>query len=177
MSTLYLVLLLALTASATDCTSLKDMLKVHESYRNTYYIDSEGHPTICIGFRLDIKGAKELLDRLSSAGTYARIMNANSPDRSVSDNVCDRLFSTKRAEATKDAIAVFGHHCTCVDNVLIDMTYNLGRAGVSNFKKMKANLAAKNYTGAAGEMQNSKWCTQVKTRCTDDVAHMLKGCP
>jgi lysozyme len=57
-------------------------------------------------------------------------------------------------------------------NVIIDMAFNLGLAGLFKFEKMIKALENYNYELAAYEMENSKWCKQVKSRC-DNLKNMM----
>jgi GH24 family phage-related lysozyme (muramidase) len=52
-----------------------------------------------------------------------------------------------------------------VQGVIIEMTFQIGTSGMLKFKKMIANMKAKNWKGAADEMKDSLWYRQTKTRC------------
>ena len=49
-------------------------------------------------------------------------------------------------------------------NILFEMSYQLGVNGVLNFKKMLAALETRDYTLASLEMINSKWYIQTQNR-------------
>ena len=57
--------------------------------------------------------------------------------------------------------------------VLINMAFNLGLAGLLKFKNMIKALEKKDYTKASEEMLNSKWANQVKNRAKE-LAHAMK---
>lgn len=59
--------------------------------------------------------------------------------------------------------------------VIICMLHQLGARGVSNFRKMIAALARKDYEAAAGEMINSSWHKQTPERCERMAAVMRSG--
>lgn len=59
--------------------------------------------------------------------------------------------------------------------VLIDMCFNLGLAGLLQFKRMIAALAAGDYKRAADEMVDSAWYHQVGTRARRLVEMMRTG--
>ena len=59
--------------------------------------------------------------------------------------------------------------------VLIDMSFNLGKVRLRNFKKMWAALKVMNYDAAATEMLDSKWATQVGKRARDLAFYMRTG--
>lgn len=58
-------------------------------------------------------------------------------------------------------------------NVLIDMCFNLGIAGLLEFENMLAAVEAGDYDKAADEMLNSKWAGQVGKRA-DTLAEMMR---
>jgi GH24 family phage-related lysozyme (muramidase) len=60
-------------------------------------------------------------------------------------------------------------------SALIDMSFNMGCNGIKTFKNFKAALEIKNYTRAIEEMKDSKWCSQVGTRCTRDQICMKEA--
>ena len=44
-----------------------------------------------------------------------------------------------------------------MQHVLVNMCFQLGKRGLSNFKNMKAAIEDKNFTLAAVEMMDSRW--------------------
>ena len=52
-----------------------------------------------------------------------------------------------------------------VQGVVLEMCFQLGTTGMLKFKKMIANMKAKNWEGAALEMKDSRWYRQTKNRC------------
>jgi len=58
-------------------------------------------------------------------------------------------------------------------SVLIDMAYNLGIAGLLQFKNMLYAMSEKKFGTAADEMLQSTWAAQVKTRATR-LAEMMR---
>lgn len=59
--------------------------------------------------------------------------------------------------------------------VLVNMRYNLGAAGLGNFRNMRSALTALNFKRAAEEMVDSKWYTQVGGRGQRLAAAMRTG--
>lgn len=51
-----------------------------------------------------------------------------------------------------------------VQDVLIEMAYQMGVKGLLNFKKMLNVLSKKDYSGAADEMLDSRWAKQTSGR-------------
>ena len=66
--------------------------------------------------------------------------------------------------------------CPCAENVLVDMTYNLGEAGLAEFTTFNALIMEGNWDAAADDLETGTlWCGQVGTRCTRDVK-LIKSC-
>jgi len=59
-------------------------------------------------------------------------------------------------------------------NVLVNMAFNLGNK-LKTFKKMIFAVKKQDYNKAADEMENSKWCKQVKSRCIRLAQIMREG--
>ena len=51
-----------------------------------------------------------------------------------------------------------------IQEVIIEMTYQMGTSGMLKFKKAIANMKDKNWKGAAEEMLDSKWAKQTSNR-------------
>ena len=51
-----------------------------------------------------------------------------------------------------------------VQHILCNMMFNMGFTRMSKFRKLKANIEKKNWSGASEEMKSSKWYTQVTNR-------------
>mmetsp|Transcript_31399 Transcript_31399/g.50988 ORF Transcript_31399/g.50988 Transcript_31399/m.50988 type:complete len:109 (-) Transcript_31399:284-610(-) len=60
--------------------------------------------------------------------------------------------------------------------VLVDMTYNLGQAGVASFTTFKSYIENGQYSEAASDLKSTLWCSQVGNRCTRDTGIIAKGC-
>ena len=70
---------------------------------------------------------------------------------------------------------VFSYLSQIRKNVLIDMAYNLGIAGIEKFKKMWKALKNRDYQKASEEMLNSKWAVQVPRRAKQLAKLMREG--
>lgn len=60
--------------------------------------------------------------------------------------------------------------------VILDMIYNLGPTGFSNFKKMLGYMNQGHYPLAAMEIVDSDYATQVPRRAVKNARILLKGC-
>jgi len=60
-------------------------------------------------------------------------------------------------------------------DVIVNMVYNLGLAGVLRFKKLIGSLESHDYNRAAHEMLDSKWASQVGKRAERLAQTMMSG--
>jgi lysozyme len=59
--------------------------------------------------------------------------------------------------------------------VMLNMVFNMGRARLSGFKKFLACLKSNDFAGAADQMMDSAWATQVGQRAVRLRDMMLEG--
>ena len=77
------------------------------------------------------------------------------------------LLRADLVSAKKDAVTILkplGKQPKIIEDVLTNMTFQMGRSRVRGFKKFLKALKAKNYSTAADEMLNSKWAQQTPDR-------------
>ena len=173
LSVLLLAHALQVNSLSGTCNSY-DREKLNEGYKPRVYIDTEGHPTVGIGFNLDRSDARR---RLSAVGAnYDRIRDGS---ETLTDYQINALFNDDMANAVSCASSwlsqVWYKMSTDQRSAVADMAFNLGCAGLQKFRNMKAALLRGDYGGAAAEMRNSKWCRQVKSRCDRNIACMKGG--
>ena len=145
--------------------------KINEGYKPRVYIDTEGHPTVGIGFNLDRSDARH---RLSAVGAdYDKIRAGIAV---LSDYQIQKLFRADMEEAVRCVHSWLPNTWQHMNNdqrsAIADMAFNLGCAGLMKFKNMEAALKLREYHRAAAEMRNSKWCRQVKSRCLRNISCM-----
>nr|BAR33241.1 glycoside hydrolase family 24 [uncultured Mediterranean phage uvMED] len=132
-------------------TMAKQMLKRHEGLRLTVYDCTAGKKTIGYGRNLEDRGitekeAEQLLDNDIQA-IEAQLRNSFTFYGSLSD--------PRKA-------------------VLIDLTFNIGLAGVKGFKKMCSALEKQDYTEAKTQLLDSRYARQVPNRAKE-LAQLLEG--
>lgn len=134
---------------AFDRSALLDQLIRHEGLRLTLYTDTRGVPTIGVGRNLrDVGISKaEALDLLS-----------HDVDAAITD-----LAQSYPWFSDLDPVRQMA---------LVDLRFNVGRAGLRGFVRFLAAMAAENYPAAAVELRLSRWALQVTTRA-DDLATMI----
>lgn len=123
----------------------------NEGFSRYTYLDTEGIPTIGIGFNLE--------EGFSMEESKLILMH--------------RLG--KLADQLPDAIPVFKDMDEVRQRVLIDMAYNLGIAGLKKFRRMLAALERREYEEAAKELLDSRYAAQVKGRAVRNARMMETG--
>jgi lysozyme len=131
--------------------ALIESLILHEGHKDTMYTCTAGVPTIGVGHSLhtpisDTAIMQILLDDI---------------DACVAD--LDRVRPNWR------------QHNETRQNVLVEMRFNLGMAGLNRFSKMWAALEAKDYNEAAKQMLLSRWAVQVGQRAKTLSDRMKAG--
>ena len=99
----------------------------------------------------------------------------------LDDEYIERLLDSSLKTAIVDAEVVIGKStfhalCCSVQNAIVDMAYNLGRTNFEKFKKFKAAIEKRDWDRAAYEAEDSRWCGQVKIRCTNITKIIKAGC-
>jgi GH24 family phage-related lysozyme (muramidase) len=152
---------------------IRALIANHEGRRKRVYLDTEGHPTVGIGFNLDRTDARV---RLAALGIDYDGVRGGSVD--LTDDQVDALFSGDVDSAVASARLVvesFDGLASNAQMVLVDMVFNLGRGGLANFRHMIAALNTGDYELAAREMKNSHWFTQVPVRAKENIAMMERA--
>jgi len=148
------------------------MIEKHEGKRNKVYPDTEGIPTIGIGFNLNRYDAR---NKLKSLGlNYDSVRNGN---QSLTDQQIYHLFKEDLNEAIGAAqsfLPNFNEHPAKVQGVVINMAFNLGANRLASFVKFKEALINKDYSAAANEMIDSKWYKQVGNRSIE-LENIMNG--
>ena len=112
------------------CPTDLALIQQAEGFRSCKYLDSVGVPTICYGYNLQNGSARA--DIASVGGNYDSVMNGS---QCLSQAQCTTLLQKRVNVARSGESAIFGNSisCACAKNVLVDMTYNLGQAGLASF--------------------------------------------
>lgn len=133
-------------------SSLADQLRRDEGFRAHPYRDSVGKVTVGYGRNLDDVGLSEAeADFLLSSDIEAATM---------------RLESTFPWTMGLDEVR---------KSVLLNMTFNMGIAGLAQFRQMLEAVKTGDYAGAAREMLDSKWAQQVGSRAQRLSIQMESG--
>jgi len=125
-------------------------LRVHEGVEHTVYNDTMGIPTIGVGRNLRDKG--------------------------LSDQEIDYLLSNDIDAFAEEVATAFPWWETLDEvrqRVMVDMAFNMGTRGLSNFKITLGHIEAGRFGEAAEEMLNSRWARQVGNR-SQVLSEMMK---
>lgn len=128
-----------------------DMLKRHEGYRQKPYHCTEGRLTVGYGRNLDDRGISQ---------SEAEYLLKNDINEAVKE--LQKLPCWLRLNEARQA-------------VLINMSVNMGVAGLMQFRKMLDAVNREDWQGAVFEMRNSKWAKQLPTRSAELQGIMLSG--
>lgn len=160
------------------CASAISLIEQGEGYRDCTYVDTTGHKTICYGFNLETGSARGKIEHLGLR--WDRVYNhcgcKTSGAGCVNQHQCESLLKEAVDAAAAGAKRVFGRQCDCVQNVLTDMTYNLGEAGISKFGTFRKLIQSHQWNQAANDLYGTLWCKQVGTRCTRNAGIISHGC-
>ena len=163
--------IIALQNLGGSCASATSLIKSGEGLRTKMYYDTMGIPTVCYGYNLKNGNARSQVSK--AGGSYDAIMKG----QATSQSVCNKLLDFEIAQAKKDKQALFGNlKCSAANDVAIDMTYNMGKGTMSQFKKFIAAMKAGKWQEAKKEGQNSAWCRQVGGRCSRNMNQIVNCC-
>lgn len=156
---------------------LKSRVIRHESGNKLFtkaYKDSEGNLTIGHGLRLDGDNATAAKEALKQVGAdYNAVVSGK---QELNKDQIDRLLNislTKAKKSAKTVIDTFDSQPKQVQDVLTEMSFQLGAGGLSKFKEFEKAINLKDYNKAADEMLNSTWAKQTPNRAKE-LASILK---
>ena len=124
----------------------KQFVEKWEGRRLSQYIDSTGNHTIGVGHKF-AKG--ETL--------RAKITNRQA-DLYLDTDIKSAIATAQRLVPT------FTNHPPMVKLILVDLSFNLGERGLSEFKKMLPACNSYNYKTMAAELKDSPWFIQTGRR-------------
>lgn len=137
-------------------------IKQHEGVKPKKYLDSRGVPTVGVGFNLKRSDADQ---KLKAVG--ANPIKVKQGKQALNDKQIETLLIGDLKKSKEEANRIIGNlaqHPSGVQGVLVEMIFNLGAQGVSEFKNFLFAVKSKNYKKAAKEMLKSSWSKQVGNR-------------
>lgn len=151
----------------TASSEIENFVSEYEGFRNKAYIDSEGIPTIGIGFNLRRPDAKRIIQSLGY--DYNKVIYGR---KSLKDEDIRKIFKDDLKSAINNArksVSNFDELPSPAQKVVVDMVFNLGPNRFRGFKKTIAALEDYDFRAAANEMKNSRWFKQVGNRSKRNV--------
>ncbi len=133
--------------------SVYDQLKIDEGVEYEIYKDHLGYPTFGVG-HLVLKSDYEYGKEVGTPVSVERVKECFESDLDIAISECDALYEE----------GVFGDLPGEVQEILVNMMFNMGRTRLSKFKKMHAAILEANWTEAAKEGTDSLWYRQVTNR-------------
>lgn len=158
-------------------TDIIDLLVFEEGFRDRPYLDSEGYPTVGIGFllartkctpaelkkyydfTLPLEAARVWLDSLAR-----QVLNDMVKHQLIASalNACFR--SSPEPWATNPRVSV-----------LLSMAYQLGAKGLAGFRNTLWHVASGRFDKAADSMLLSRWAKQTPNRAKRHAGQMSTG--
>ena len=143
-----------------DRERLLKSVKEHEGFRSKVYLDTLGKRTVGYG--------------------HLCVEDHWEDDKEYEWGYLEEILHKDLREAIAGADELIEQH-NCKDlegqakEVVVEMIFQLGKTGVSKFKKMWEALSEYNYIGASFEMLESKWANQTPNRAKK-MAALMKSC-
>ena len=129
-----------------------ETLKVDEGVENRIYKDHLGYPTFGVG-HLITKDDPEFGQPVDTAVSEERVWEAFEQDLDVAMDECEVLFEEDWHKFPGE-----------VQEIVVNMMFNMGRPRLSKFKNFCAALEEGDWAKAAVEGRDSRWHKQVTNR-------------
>ena len=144
--------------------NITSLLQYEEGFREKPYLCSEGYPTVGTGIRIGPKGA----DLKNYEFTVPREVDAVWL-QSILNSTMKGMLSNERIAR---AMNVLDEART---SVLVSMAYQMGVAGLAQFKNTLSLIESKRFEDAAVAMLQSKWAKQTPNRAKRHAEQMRSG--
>lgn len=167
-----LLVFLAVGAAAGSTCDARSLITKHEGSRSCVYIDTTGNPTVGIGYNLNDSTARS--DLAAVGADYDKVRAGT---ECLTQDQIMKLFepSYQRAvSSAESAVSSFNSLCCNVQEVITDMSYNLG--SLSSFTTFVSLINSGSWAQAAQDGRGTAWCSQVGSRCSDDMDRVSNGC-
>jgi GH24 family phage-related lysozyme (muramidase) len=130
-----------------------DQLKEDEGVVYAIYLDHLGLPTFGVG-HLVLESDEEFGASVGTAITEERVRECFERDLDTAISECGTLYGE----------GAFGGLPDEVQQILVNMMFNMGRPRLSGFKKFNAAIKEGDWIEAAKEGRDSRWYNQVTNR-------------
>ena len=136
-----------------DRQAVYEQLKIDEGVEYEIYLDHLGYPTFGVG-HLVLESDAESGQPVGTPVTEQRVKECFEADLDIAIRECGALYEGGAFDNLPDE----------VQQILVNMMFNMGRTRLSKFKKMHAAILEENWTEAAKEGRDSLWYKQVTNR-------------
>jgi len=138
-----------------NLNNLKEQIAKHEGYEPKVYKCTNGYDTIGYGFAI-----KDLY-----------------MDKEVADLILDQKINKllKRISADEDWGDWFLEKPQAIQEVLINMIYQIGFSGVKKFRKTIQYIKDDNFLMASEEMLDSKWARSDSPNRAKELSEIIKS--
>jgi len=130
-----------------------EQLKEDEGVRYDIYLDHLGYPTFGVGHLIK-ESDPEHGQPVGTAVSEERVRECFEDDLGTAIRECNHLYGE----------GDFGNYPDEVQQVLVNMMFNMGRPRLSGFKKFNAAIETRDWLEAAKEGRDSRWYKQVTNR-------------
>lgn len=130
-----------------------EQLKIDEGVVYEIYNDHLGYPTFGVG-HLIVEGDEEIGKPIGTPVDEERVREVFDRDLETAIRECDALYGEGCFRDFPDE----------VQQILVNMMFNMGRTRLSKFKKMNEALLEGDWKTAAVEGRDSLWYKQVTNR-------------
>jgi len=148
-----------------------------EGLRLRAYNDTVGVRTVGYGHNLNNADSPELLRSLGLDPASVR-----AGKQTLTQEQADAIFEHDHAKAAVGAKRVIANHGgrfdtlpSWVQNIVTDMTFNLGEGGLNAFKQSIPALIRGDYNAAADSLSKSKWARQTGRRAAAIIQDLRAG--
>jgi len=136
-----------------DRHAVYEQLKIDEGVEYEIYLDHLGYPTFGVG-HLVLETDPEHGQPVGTPVSEDRVKECFETDLDTAISECNALYEE----------GVFGDLPGEVQEILVNMMFNMGRTRLSKFKKMHAAILEGDWKTAATEGRDSLWYRQVTNR-------------
>ena len=134
-----------------NINQLRDTLKIDEGVKYEIYNDHLGYPTFGIG-HLVVESDEEHGKPVGTSVSEDRVNSVFEKDVSIMIDEAKKIFPDLDSLPEE------------AQQVIVNMTFNMGRPRLSQFKKFIAGVNSGDWEKAAVEMMDSRWAKQVGAR-------------
>jgi GH24 family phage-related lysozyme (muramidase) len=133
--------------------SVFNQLKIDEGVKYEIYKDHLGYPTFGVGHLIREDDA-EFGKQVGTGVSEERVRSCFERDLDTAISECGALYGEREFGVLPDE----------VQQILVNMMFNMGRPRLSGFKKLNAAIQSGDWVEAAKEGRDSRWYDQVANR-------------